>query len=1207
MNAPLKKWLKRIGTAFAVLVAVLVAFATWLLATESGARFALRRVASALDGKLVIAQMRGTLAGHLELRDVAYKDASIGIDAKLKSVALVYDFAPLLRKSLHVRRLDIDGVQVALTTVPSPSRPPSSTTPVPTMQAMLTPPLDIVLDKLHVGTTTLTQDGKVAFASDGLDVAASWSHSALVVRQFALRASAGKVQLTGTLDSYRDLRGKARLDFDWQAGHHHYAGVLDMDHDGARGIAHGDIAIDAYTARIDALQFALAAGKFTVDKLVLKSPQIPGSLQATASAQLDAQPITGDAILAWNDVELPAELAGQALATHGRLEASGNAQAFAAKGELSIGPPGQLADIAVQLSGTPDKIALQQLELKQANGGLNASGDIILEPQLGWNILAQARRFDPGAFAKGWPGAVDFALSTNGQMHKDGPAGTLTLDKLGGTLRGRALGGGGELRFAAPATLDGTLRLQSASSTVVLHGKGDKRTEFTADFNVAALGDWLPQAGGRLRGTLAAHGVWPALDARANVDAADIRFADTHIAALALDLDVRDASAPSGRVALNAKHVSTGGHRFDSVTFDAHGKRTAHALTFAATGPQLQASLAIDGALAKNDDWQGALSALRITLSNAPAWTLQHPVMLGAPHEGGFSMDDLCLVSATASICSSANQDKAGALRAKLAIAHLPLAGIARLVAPDAPLRLAGEIDGAGELTRTANGTLGGNAKFVSAAGSVAYPDAATQPILAYESLDASAAFDARGSRIDVHANLSDNGHLDGHVALGANSAGAMPLSGTIAATINNFGFVDLLNTQTANTRGKLDATLTLGGTSLAPDVTGNVAITQFGTEIPAAGLKLHEGRVTLQSSDGRRFALDGQLHSGDGQLAIAGNIGSTADDPIALTISGSDFLAADIPGAQLRISPELALARAAGAFTLTGTLTIPKASIDLSKLPGGGATQPSPDVVIVDARPAPTAAPTPLDADITVKLGAGDKHELDLRQGREVHLVGFGLNGYLGGQLTVRERSGRAATGRGQVVVNGTYKAYGQDLSIDEGRLLFAGTPLDNPGLDLRATRGIPDAQVTVGLQVRGTAQAPQLTVFSAPAMEQSDALSYLVAGKPLSQLKGGEGNAVSSAASALGTAGGDLLAKSIGAKLGFDDVGVADNSAVGGAALTIGKYLSPRLYLSYGIGLFTPGQVVTLRYRLTRHIDTQLQNGTLSSRAGINYRIEK
>jgi translocation and assembly module TamB len=266
-----------------------------------------------------------------------------------------------------------------------------------------------------------------------------------------------------------------------------------------------------------------------------------------------------------------------------------------------------------------------------------------------------------------------------------------------------------------------------------------------------------------------------------------------------------------------------------------------------------------------------------------------------------------------------------------------------------------------------------------------------------------------------------------------------------------------------------------------------------------------------------------------------------------------------------------------------------------------------SPDVVITDEKTAPAATSLPLDAVVTVKFGAGEKLAMDLRQGREVHLVGFGLNGYLGGQLTVQDHPGNATVGRGQIEVNGTYKAYGQDLTIERGRLLFAGTPVDNPGLDIRATRTFPDQNISVGLQVRGTALRPELTVFSNPAMEQSDALSYLVTGKPMSQLRGGEGDAVGSAARALGTAGGDLLAKSIGTKMGVDDVGVADNSSVGGAALTVGKYLSPRLYLSYGVGLFTPGEVVTLRYRLTRHFDAEMQNGTLSSRAGINFKIEK
>lgn len=268
------------------------------------------------------------------------------------------------------------------------------------------------------------------------------------------------------------------------------------------------------------------------------------------------------------------------------------------------------------------------------------------------------------------------------------------------------------------------------------------------------------------------------------------------------------------------------------------------------------------------------------------------------------------------------------------------------------------------------------------------------------------------------------------------------------------------------------------------------------------------------------------------------------------------------------------------------------KADIDLTKLPGGGAAKTSPDVVIVDADKVDSKDALPVTADITLRLGD------------DVKLKGFGLDGDLKGQLVVVERPGRQTTGRGEIRVGGTYKAYGQDLKIQTGRLLFAGTAIDNPGLDLKAVRELKD--VTAGLRVQGTAQVPVLTVFSEPALEQSEALSYLITGRPLSALKSGEGDLVGAAAQALGSATGDLLAKGIGARLGVD-AGVSDNAALGGAALTVGKYLSPKLYLSYGVGIFTPGEVITLRYKLSRMWELEAQNATTENRAGLNYRLEK
>ncbi|MFT3791541.1 MAG: translocation/assembly module TamB domain-containing protein [Rudaea sp.] len=1285
----MKKWLKRIGIALAILVALIVAIAWWLLATESGARFAVERAKSSLAGKLALAQAKGTLTSPLELHDVTYKDPASGLDVKVKTLKLDYEFWGLLRKTAHVRNLDIDGVEVALTTVPPTTPPPPVATP--SIQSLLTPPLDILLDRLHVGAAKIAQDGKPVFASDSLDAAATWTASALTVKQLALRAPDGKIDLAGAITQYKDVVGKGKLDVDWKipsdpnkqgasSAPMRAIAMIDLDNDGKQahfalaasqplvanakgsltpnesnlpwtldldvpafdpkkltqndtlktlalklsgagdknaGTLTGSVDLNDHRVLLDPLKFASDGKTLTLDPLRLRSPEARGSLTAQAVVHLDAKPVGGEVKLDWADVVLPADLAGQELATHGSIAAGGNADKFNAHGELSIGPPKQVADLAFQLDGTPEKISLAQLELKQPKGGLDATGDVVLKPKLGWNLVAKATRLDPGAFAKDWPGSVDFQLSTSGNVEKDGPLGKLKLESLSGTLRQRPLGGSGDLAFAPPLNVDGKLDVSSGPSTVALVGKGgaskDAPTDLKIDLGIASLGDWVPKAGGSIRGNIAVDGAYPKLNANGKVTGANIVSGDTHLQGFTLDFDAKDLSAPSGKLTLDAKTLSAAGYTFDTVKLDAHGNQAAHQLALDVHGKPLSLALALDGALTQNknaSDWRGTLKELTLDQQGLPEWKLAQPTALS--YAGGvFNLDQLCLSAGVSGICAQARQDAKTGTDAKFSLEHLPLAMLAKLGSPDSTVKLDGELNGNGAILAAPNGALSGNATITSDQGTIVYPDSASKALLSYKGLRIDAALAPAQNTIDIAGDLNDGGRIDGHIVTGAaDAAGAMPLSGNLALNINNLSFVDFLTTQLSGTKGKVEAKFALSGNTRQPGIDGHLALVDFGTEVPAAGIKLRDGNISVASRDGANFDIDGSIASDEGKLAIKGKAGAAANAPLALTIQGDNFLAANIPGAKVHISPDLKIDRDDKRLRIGGTVQIPQMFVDISKLPGGGAAvAPSPDIVVTDEEAPPAAAALPVEVEVTVKLGAGEKLSMDLRQGTEVHLIGFGLDANLGGQLTVAQQPGKTPIGRGQIEVNGTFKAYGQDLTIEPGagRLLFAGTPVENPGLDIRATRAFPDQQITVGLQVRGTAIAPTLTVFSTPAMEQSDALSYLVAGKPLSQLKGGEGNAVGSAASALGTAGGDLLAKSVGAKMGLDDVGVADNSSVGGAALTVGKYLSPRLYMSYGVGLFTPGQVVTLRYKLTRLFNFEMQNGTLSSRAGINYRIEK
>jgi translocation and assembly module TamB len=134
---------------------------------------------------------------------------------------------------------------------------------------------------------------------------------------------------------------------------------------------------------------------------------------------------------------------------------------------------------------------------------------------------------------------------------------------------------------------------------------------------------------------------------------------------------------------------------------------------------------------------------------------------------------------------------------------------------------------------------------------------------------------------------------------------------------------------------------------------------------------------------------------------------------------------------------------------------------------------------------------------------------------------------------------------------------------------------------------------------------KSPQVTIFSEPPMSQGRALEYLVLGRPLSQSGGTQGNLASQAASSLGLRGGNLLATTLGRGAGLDQARIETKGDLQQASFVAGKYLSPNLYVSYGIGLFDPVSTLRLRYVLSSKWTLQAEKGEAMG-ADILYRVE-
>jgi translocation and assembly module TamB len=1246
------KWLKRIAIAFAVMLLVLAAALWWLLATGAGLRFALAWAQSTTHGALQWKQAQGSLIGPLQLDGLRYDDGQ-GTVADVARARLDLRFWPLLLGRVHVRDLDVDGVAVAL--------PKSNGSSESSGSFSLRPPLDLLLDRAHVGTVRVSQAGQLLFASDSLDLAGRWTHAGIAIDTLKLRAPDGHADLQGRLAFARRQRGDGNAEFAWKLGATEYAGQLVASSNGAQAQldlslqqpmaarlhldltqnrtydwkatlsaprfdpkpllgdgalkslavdlqGHGDrhggeldgtLDLNQYRVLLQPLRARFSDDGKTLElqQLTLGSPQVKGRLDASGTLQLDAKPLGGRLALQWSGVQLPAELAGQPLASAGKLDVEGNADRFHAAGDVTLGPPGKLAHLALNLDGTPQAITLHSLALQQPQGQLQAHGTLQLRPALGWQLDAKASRLDPGQLFAGWNGALDFTLASQGRLTQAGPDATLDLAQFGGRLRERAIGGEAKLHLSPGEVIDGHARLTSGGSTVQLAARPGRSNDADLKLAIASLGDWLPDAGGRLDGQFTIRGLLPKLSVNGHLNGNALTWQQQRVDKLQLVAGIPDLSHPAGKLELATDGVHAGGLVFQRIHLLAEGSQGDHRLELDARGSQLSGTLALHGAL-KNGAWNGTLSTLNIEPQGLPGWRLRQPGQL-AWHDGAFSLGELCLTAGDPLLCASAKQDKAGNLDASYRLRALPLALLLNAAgASDLPLRVDGDLQGDGQLHRSAAGVLSGHASIGSARGSVTYTEHADAPLLDYEGFALGADLGAGGQSFTLHAGLDHGGRLDGQVSL---TGKQQALNGRIDLRLNSLAFVELFSNALANVHGQASGSFRLGGTLAQPAVSGDAALTGFAAEVPAAGLKLSQGRLTVRAVDTHNLRVDGSVQSGAGALTLAGIAGFGSEPTTDITIKGSQFTAADIPAAKVVIAPELRLQRDAQGLGLTGSVLLDSADVNLDKLPGAGASKASPDVVVVD-RPAPEPGSTlPFTATVKVDLG------------RKTHLAGMGLDGRLAGTLTVNERPGRATTGQGQITVSGTYKAYGQNLAIQRGKLLFASTPIDNPGLDIRAIRKLnPNATIDegqeVGLQISGTAQRPVLTVFSNPLMEQSDALSYLITGKPLSQVKGGEGDMLGAAAQALGSAAGNLLAKSIGSKIGVDDIGVSSNEALGGnSAFTVGKYLSPRLYLSYGVGLFEPGEVVTLRYRLSHRWNFEAQSATEFSRASFNYRYER
>jgi translocation and assembly module TamB len=437
---------------------------------------------------------------------------------------------------------------------------------------------------------------------------------------------------------------------------------------------------------------------------------------------------------------------------------------------------------------------------------------------------------------------------------------------------------------------------------------------------------------------------------------------------------------------------------------------------------------------------------------------------------------------------------------------------------------------------------------------------------------------------------------------------------GTVKAQLPPVGIWSLLAPPGWRLRGSLDADAVLSGTRSAPQWLGNLVAQDLAVRSVVDGLDFSQGslRATLEGQrlDIQDFTLHGAGGASGGLLRVKGSVvwlpPTGVDAATSTSVLARVRMELDATAEALRVS-----ARADRNLVVSGALTARlsdtqlairgtlKADQALFILPEDTAPRLGDDVVVrAPVGPQGPAAAPKVTAATSATKGPRVIPDvlITLDLGPSFQVRGNGLVTRLAGSLELRS-AGTDLTPRltGELAtVGGTYRAYGQQLSIEQGVLRFAG-PYNNPSLDILAIR--PNLQQRVGVEIRGTARSPVARLYAEPDLPDAEKLSWLILGRAAGS-GGAETALLQQAALALLRGNGKPLSGSLGDAVGLDELSVRGGvTSADASTVLLGKRLSRDFYVAYERSLAGILGTLYIFFDLSRRVTVRAQTGEQSA----------
>lgn len=870
--------------------------------------------------------------------------------------------------------------------------------------------------------------------------------------------------------------------------------------------------------------------------------------------------------------------------------------------QLAAAVPGGNADTGNSVLTASGTLSQQQVQIDRFNwqvfeGNLTGSAQLQFASPRAWRFAVNAKDINTGLIHTQLAGRLSVTATASGQNFSATAPFDLQLQNLSGTLRRQTVHAAGHVAHARQTWQVDDLAINWGTAMLKASGTVGPQNNLHWDLNAPALNQLYPGLQGELSmsGKFSGATAEPRLTITAQSKHAG--FADWQLDGLALNAQIDLTDQTDSSLQLKAEQLSDGAYNLQQPQLTGSGRASAHELklTSAVNAPQLSGALqfaaTLDGAYADRQ-WHAVIKQVdaidvdkmqRVRLAQDAAFTLATSHAM---------LQNFCLDVDSGKLCVSGQWQENAAWQMQASLEALPINLSNTAWAQDA--RIHSLVSAQAAFQGDATSPWTGMARVQLSDANIRYQMVSgKEQLLPIKIGEVRVDADAQALRTNARLAIGDDTTASLNLLATRTDRTAWrtwPLSGSAELSSAGANLIPVFISEVDHAAGMLTSTVRFNGTLGDPLLSGSLQLKQGELDLYRLNLALRALQLNAElNNDQLQFTA--QSNAGQGVVNASGNLGWRNNQLFGqLQLKGDKLLVADLPEYHVLASPDLTFDIADRAVSVKGEVLIPSAKLQPKDITGAVQTS-------ADAR-------FKSDKIFTRESGWNISSSVAIRLGDDVQFDGLGLQGKLGGSVATNLRTGNTPAGRGELnVSNGVYEAYGRKLDIKRGRLLYDDTALDNPGLDIQAERKIND--ITVGVYVRGVLRDPRLQFYSDPTLSQTQIVSYLLVGKPLDELQSGEASTVKSASSSLALQGGGYLAAQLGRHVGLEEVGV-ETDTNNQQSFVLGKFLSPRLFVSYGISLTEAINTLKLRYTLSDHWTLKTEAGEEKS-ADVEFRIDR